>query len=42
MKVSLQASLIGLWLLIVSVCLALAFLMAGLFELGVGGERKER
>ena len=40
MNISLRAPLVGLWLLIVAVCLALAFLMAGVFELGVGGEIK--
>jgi hypothetical protein len=37
-KVSLRAALTGLWLLIVVICLALAVLMAGLFQLGVGAE----
>jgi signal transduction histidine kinase len=38
MKLSLRSSLAGLWLLIVGICLALAFLMTGLFQLGVGAE----
>jgi signal transduction histidine kinase len=38
MKLSLRTFLAGLWLLIVGICLALAFLMTGLFQLGVGAE----
>src|SRR2546428_6204012 len=37
-KVSLRTPLVGLWLLIVIICLALAVLMTGLFQLGVGAE----
>src|SRR5580658_3148316 len=37
-KVSLRTPLVGLWLLIVVICLALAVLMVGLFQLGVGAE----
>jgi len=40
MKVSLRLPLFGVWLLIVVICLALAFLMAGLFQLSVGAEVK--
>lgn len=39
-KVSLRTSLVGLWLLIVIICLALAFLMTGLFQLGVSAQIK--
>jgi signal transduction histidine kinase len=39
-KVSLRASLVGLWLLILIICLALAALMTGLFKLGVSAEIK--
>jgi signal transduction histidine kinase len=38
MKVSLRAILLGMWLLIVIVCIALGVLMAGVFQLGVGAE----
>jgi hypothetical protein len=38
MKSSLRASLIGLWLLIVVLCLTLDFLMAALFYFSVGAE----
>lgn len=37
---SLRSALVSLWLLILVVCVALAFLMGGLFEFGVGGEVK--
>jgi len=39
-KVSLRTRLVGLWLLIVVICLSLAVLMVGLFRLGVGAEIK--
>ncbi|MBA3830686.1 MAG: HAMP domain-containing histidine kinase [Chthoniobacterales bacterium] len=38
MKFSLRAALAGLWLLILVLCLALAVLMRGLFEQGVGAQ----
>jgi hypothetical protein len=42
MKLSLRTSLAGLWLLIVGICLALAFLMTRLFQLGVGLKTRSR
>jgi len=35
---SLRASLLGLWLLIVVICVALAFLLMSIFRLGVGAQ----
>ena len=40
MKVSLRTPLVGIWLLIIVICLALAVLMTGLFQLGVSAEIK--
>ena len=37
-EVSLRAALAGLWLLILVLCRALAVLMRGLFEQGVGAQ----
>ena len=42
MKVSLRAPLIILWLLIVVICVALAFLLLSIFRLGVGARRSPR
>ncbi|PYL21334.1 MAG: hypothetical protein DMF44_13360, partial [Verrucomicrobia bacterium] len=38
MKVSLRTPLIFLWLLIVVICIALAFLLTSIFRLGVGAQ----
>ena len=38
MTSSLRASLLGLWLLIVVICVALAFLLMSIFRLGVGAQ----